>query len=64
MWPFPLLHSCTLHYFFPPPDDTLFVNIGAGETTWTQLATSEAPSPRYGFVSGVFENYWIVSHGT
>lgn len=43
--------------------DTWRVDIGGGETEWQQVASVSSPSPRYGFVSGVVGNYWIVSHG-
>lgn len=32
-------------------------------SAWSEISTSGSPSPRYGFVGGLVENFWIVSHG-
>ena len=30
---------------------------------WEELRPLTKPAPRYGFVAGVFEDYWYITHG-
>ena len=35
-----------------------------GGNVWSQISSgTPAPSPRYGFVGGLINNFWIISHG-
>lgn len=43
--------------------DTWRLNVASPAPLWAELSPTVSPSPRYGFVSGVVGNYWIISHG-
>ncbi len=42
--------------------DTWKFTVTGSTVAWTALLDS-GPSARYGFVSGVVDGYWIISHG-
>ena len=43
--------------------DTWRLDVTSSSPSWAELSPAISPSPRYGFVSGVMGNYWIISHG-
>lgn len=43
--------------------DTWRFTITSGAISWDDISSTTGPSARYGFVSGVINNWWIISHG-
>ena len=39
------------------------VSPGSSPLQWESIQLSGGPSPRFGAISGVIGNYWIITHG-